>query len=1082
MKDYRQGRFSLLCVISLFLAFGISAHAAVAPGLVKGKVKDASGQPLVGVTVRAGDTNNITATDLDGNYSLNVEDADVVEFSMLGYMTQKVKVAGRAVIDVTMEDDFELLEETVVVGYGTKRKGSVAAAVSTINSEDIARTTSSTLSSALVGKVAGITSRQKSGVPGSSATLQIRNLGTPLYVIDGIIKDESQFNSLEPNDIENISVLKDGAAAIYGVRAANGVILVTTKSGSKNEGTTVELDFNYGWQAWTSYPKLLNAYEWVYSNYMMESNLGTLGVTPDVARAELEKWQSGYYNPETGEDYRGFDWTSYVSKAAPQRRYYGSVSGGSDKFTYYVSASHVNQDAVFKDYNYQRTNVQSNFSFDISENLRMGFRFSGNINKNTAPAVAGTDKYEAPRTALYVLAPIYRPYANDNENYLNNISGQSGYNLAAMTIETAGKAEKKTTVAQADWDLDWKTPVKGLTGKAVFSYSYSNAETDNFEKGWKEYSYDKATDTYNVVYDKSAAGVTYMERFNTRNTQYFGQALLNYDNTFGSHHVSGVAGFEFAETDYHALNLQQHPVENEFINIISTNENNTVSESKSNKSTASFIFRAGYDYKGRYIVDFSSRYDGSWKFPKGKRWGFFPSGSVAWRVSEEPFFRNSSVSSWFSNLKLRASYGMMGDDSLGSLYPDFSYLEGYNYYNGSALISSDPFNSSTSSKVIGSASKGIPITTISWMTVKMANVGLDFGFFGNKLSGEFDLFKRTRDGIPGTPSDLLFPLETGLSALPENLNSDSTMGLDMFIKWHDNYQDLKYNVGLNFTLARQKNGTRAGEIFYNAWDKYRWGKSDRWSNVVYNTDGGNYGGVWMWTAIGRFQTQEEIDNYPVDQDGQNNATVRPGDVILLDVNGDGIINDYDERPLGYASADWPGDSSTSNKNPLISVGLNIGLEWKGFDLSADIAGGFLNTFVADWYVKWGVTRSQNGYYYNNMNTWQHEDIFDLSSGWKEGLFPPLRGLSSHSGHWWNSFYSRSANYIRMRNLVFGYSLPSKWTRKAGIEQLRFYFEGTNLFYFYNSLRDYGFDPEISTVNGQDYPQHRVMSLGVSVKF
>jgi hypothetical protein len=424
---------------------------------------------------------------------------------------------------------------------------------------------------------------------------------------------------------------------------------------------------------------------------------------------------------------------------------------------------------------------------------------------------------------------------------------------------------------------------------------------------------------------------------------------------------------------------------------------------------------------------------------------------------------------------------MMGDDNLGGLYPDFAYLSGYTYYKGQSLMPDDPFSSVKSKKVIGSAPKGIPVTTISWMKIKLMNVGIDFGFFDNRLTGEFDLFKRMRDGIPGTPSDIMFPLETGLSALPENMNSDMTVGFDAFVKWNDKVGDLKYSVGANITFARQKNGKRHGEIFGNAWDKYRWAQSNRWSNVVLNTDQGNAGGVWMWEVIGRFETQEQIDSYPVDQDGQNNATVRPGDVILRDVNGDGIINDFDERPQAYASADWPWDSSTSNKNPLISMGINLGFEWKGFDVAADFAGGFKNTFVADWDLKWGVTRSVNGYYYNNIDVWRHEDIFDPKSPWIPGKFPALRGQESHSGRWWNSFYTREVNYLRLRNLVVGYSLPKNWIRKVGMEQCRIYFQGTNLFCL-SSLHDYGFDPEISTVNGQDYPQHKVLTLGVNVKF
>lgn len=1049
---------------------------------VKGKVTDENDEALIGVSVRIAGTTVGTVTDADGMFQLNTGNSDMLEFSYVGYKTVKAPIGNKSFLTIVLKEDQEILDEIVVVGYGTKRKGSIAAAVTTIGTEDIARTTSSTISGALVGKIAGITTRQKSGQPGSGTSIQIRNMGTPLFVIDGIIKDEAQFNNLDVNDIENISILKDGAAAIYGVKAANGVVLVTTKNGSKNQKATVTLDFNYSWQSWTSYPKMLSAYEWQYANYMKEANLGTLSVSPEVARAELGKWRTGYYNPETGEDYRGFDWVdNYVSNAAPQSYVHANLSGGGNKTTYYLSISNIDQDAVFKDYNFQRTNIQSNFNIDISEKLKLGFRLNGRLENRTNPALPGSDDYANARQAVFNLPPIYRPYANDNLNYLNNIPGSSGLNLAALTIDNAGKSDNNSTVVQIDWDLEWKMPVKGLTGKGVFSYWNSQNKVNNLEKGWKEYTYNRAYDEYVVAYDKSAANETWMERFATTIKEFSGQFLLNYDNLFGKHHVTGVGGFEFTKRNYHSLNVQQHPVENEFIDLISTNDNNLVNENKAITSTASWVFRAGYDYENKYILDLSARYDGSWKFPKGNRWGFFPSASVAWRISEESFFKNSSVSSWFSNLKLRASYGMMGDDNLGGLYPDFAYLPGYTYYRGQALISNDPFSSVNSKKVIGSAPKGIPVTTISWMKIKLMNVGIDFGFFDNRLTGEFDLFKRMRDGIPGTPSDIMFPLETGLSALPENMNSDMTVGFDAFLKWNDKVGDLNYNVGANITFARQKNGKRHGEIFANAWDKYRWAQSNRWSNVVLNTDQGNAGGVWMWEVIGRFETQDQIDKYPVDQDGQNNATVRPGDVILRDVNGDGIINDFDERPQAYASADWPWDSSTSNKNPLISMGINLGFEWKGLDVAADFAGGFKNTFVADWDLKWGVTRSVNGYYYNNIDVWRHEDIFDPKSPWIPGKFPALRGQESHSGRWWNSFYTREVNYLRLRNFVIGYSLPKTWIKKVSMEQCRIYFQGTNLFCL-SSLHDYGFDPEISTVNGQDYPQHKVLTLGVNIKF
>jgi hypothetical protein len=333
------------------------------------------------------------------------------------------------------------------------------------------------------------------------------------------------------------------------------------------------------------------------------------------------------------------------------------------------------------------------------------------------------------------------------------------------------------------------------------------------------------------------------------------------------------------------------------------------------------------------------------------------------------------------------------------------------------------------------------------------------------------VFRRKRDGIAATPSYIQFPLESGMSPLAMNLNSDENVGIDGFIKWKDKIGSVDYFVGANATLARQKNGMRHGELFYNALDRYYWSESNRWANV-------SNGQVWQCESIGIFQTQEEIDNYPVNIDGSNNTTLHPGDIIFKDINGDGIIDNSDRRPMGYAATDWPWDASKGNKNPLLSLGMNFGLEWKGIDFAADFAGGCMNTFVPDWLVKWGVSRTYNGYAYNSLNVWHHEDIFDPTSPWISGDFPQLGNSSTRID---NDFYTKEINYVRLRNLVVGYTLPVKWTKKAFIQKFRIYFEGSNLL-CWDTLSDYGFDPEASTTNGTDYPQNRVYTVGVNVTF
>lgn len=1081
------------CCLVFVVLFSLSVGPLFAQSTtVTGIVYDDMGMPFPGVNVVEKGTTTGTITNIDGAYSIRVSDGSksVLEFSCIGYLRQDIKVDKKTYIKVTLQEDSQEIDEVVVVGYAVKRKGSVAASVSTIKGSDVARSTSSAASGALVGKVAGITTRQKSGLPGSGTSLQIRNMGTPLYVIDGIMKDEDAFNNININDIDNISILKDGAAAIYGVKAANGVVLVTTKTGGKNQKPQVNVNAYMGWQQWTEYPDLLNAHDWVYANYMSQVNRGLFDKRKtEAARAELEKWKSGSYDPATGEDYRGYDWKdAYVSNAAPQQSINASISGGTEKSNYYISVAHLNQDAVFKDYNFNRTNVQANYDIQLTDNFKIGYQMSGRIQNRSNPALPGADDSETFRTALFYMLPTTRPFANDNPQYIKFQDAVDGnLNLAAYDKEHSGEFRETWRVIQNNFNLEYKTPLKGLVAKGTFSYYYGNNTTSTFEKGWQAYSYNRAEDSYDLKYDKTAAGSTYLGKLNRDVEDLTGQFLLSYNNTFAKkHNVSAVGGFEFYRQTKTYRDINQSPVENIFLDLLSTNEFNSVEEHRRTISTASMIMRAGYDYMGKYIVDFAGRYDGSWKFPSNSRWGFFPSVSAAWRVSEENFFKESSISEWFSNLKIRASYGEMGDDNLNNVYnddpranqagvyPDFAYMEGYAYKKGSSYIPMDPTNGTTDKMMYGAQYKGVPITTLSWMKTSITNVGIDLGFFNNKLTAEFDLFKRIRSGIPGMDQDVVLPLECGFDALPRNLNSDETMGMDWFIKWNDAIGDVKYSVGLNATLARQRNGRRARELFYNAWDKYRYAKDKRWANV-------DQSAIWMYETIGVFQTQEEIDNYPVIIDGKNNESLLPGDLIFKDVNGDGVIDQFDERPKGYVAADWPWDSSQGNKNPLLSMGLNLGFEWKGIDIAADFAGGFMNTFVADWNVKWGAAPNRNGYAYNSTDVWRHEDIFDPSSAWIPGKFPALRYDANPSTRWWNDFYTKEASYVRLRNLVVGYTIPPKWTQKALIQKLRVYFEGTNLF-CWDTMGDYGFDPEVSSVNGFDYPQHRVYTVGLSLTF
>lgn len=1072
----KSNRRGFLLFMFLFLT---SATVFAQSIQVTGVVKDPTGEPLPGVNIMEKGTTNGTITNLDGQFTLSVRGASaVLTVSFIGYATQEVNTKGQRTISILLKEDTELIEEVVVVGYATQKKATVAAAVSSVSNKDLARSTSSTAAGALVGKVAGLTARQKSGTPGSATSIQIRNMGTPLYVIDGIMKDEDAFNALDINDIDNVSVLKDGAAAIYGVKAANGVVLITTRTGKKGQKPQVNINANLGWQQWTEYPELLNAYQWKWGNYMKAVNDGSLVGNEAIgnAKTDLEKWRTGYYNG-AGEDYRGFNWKdSFVGTAAPQYYVNANINGGTEKTDYYISIGHIDQDAVFKDYNYNRTNLQANFNMQLTDNFKVGFQVLGKIAQNVNPALPGGDDYAQMRSSIFNLIPTMRPYANDNPQYLNYITPthDAAHNMAAYTIDNAGKYQKTIRTIQTSMNLEYKTPLKGLVAKGLLSYYYYDCNEDNYENSWKEYRYDPKNEEYKVAYTKPD---TYLGKYRGDKEEMTGQFTLNYDNTFArNHHVTALAGFEFYKESRKSIRTYQTPVENPLIHMITNGANNFVNDDARTLTTASFIFRAGYSYKEKYILDFAGRYDASWRFQKGNQWGFFPSISGAWRVSEEDFFKESKVANWFSSVKFRASYGETGDDMAASFngsYPDFAYMPGYAYGKGGAIITGDPLNPKADAYYNGSESKGIPQTGLSWMKISMLNIGADFGFLRDRLRVEVDIFKRKRSGIPAKPTDILYPKEAGFSAQSRNLNSDQITGIDGFVKWSDRVGKVNYYVGVNATLAREKNVDVYGETFLNAWDEYRWSQSNRWGNV-------KNGAIWMWETVGVFQTQEEIDNCPINMDGANNVNVKPGDLIFKDLNGDGVINDYDKRPLGYAATDYDWDRANANKQPLLSMGINLGFDWKGIDFAADFAGGFMNTYVADWHVKYGIATDQTGYVYNVVDSWQHEDIFDPTSPWKAGKFPAVRS-NNPSTRDWNDFYTKEINYLRLRNLVVGYTLPVQWTKKALIQKFRVYFEGTNLF-CWDSLQDYGFDPEISSVTGFDYPQHRVYTVGVNVTF
>lgn len=1024
---------------------------------ITGKVIDGTtNDPLIGVTVavKGAESQLATMTDIDGTFKLGVNNEnDVLVFSYVGYIQQSVTVDSKRDFSIIMQENALDLDEVIVVGYGTQKKGSLTGAIASIKSDDLTRTTSSTTAGALVGKVAGISARQMDGRPGSSATIQIRNMGTPLYVIDGISSEEGQFNNIDVNDIESITVLKDASAAIYGLRAANGVVLVTTKSGRRGERNQINANAYYGIQNFMRYPKVANAAEFYEGR--MQADLNTWGTTART-NDELNLWKQGQ------DEYKSMDWQKFiVNENAPI--FYGNISasGGSDRINYYFALSHTNQEAMINGFDFKRTNIQSNVEANITSRLKVGTRINGRIEERNNIGVPGLDDYWQPYYAMFQNWPTQQAYANGNPEYVNN-TRNNATGAAIFDKNLTGYTDDVWKVMSANIFAEYETPLPGLKARVAYNYWIARNDQEQFEYTYKVYDYDKATDTYLESWGNQNP---WRRRIKEEKIEKTFQAQLNYDNTFNDkHHFSGVFGVETFERNRDYLLYNTLPTNN-YIPLTNNYTDLTGIETiMSESSRAGLVFRTAYDYSSKYFAEFSGRYDGSYLFRSGHRWGFFPAVSAGWRLSEESFMTGFNEKISLSNLKLRASWGQMGDDQydndndgvLDDIVAPFSYLDGYTY--GGTDAGSAVLNGTTTTGIIY---RGLPITTLSWIKSTLINIGLDFGFLQNRLNGSFDVFQRKRTGLPASRYDVLIPEEVGFELPRENLNSDYHQGIELALNWTDQVEDFRYSLGFNTTLARKKDGDSYKPRFGSSWDEYRNSTENRWANIN-----------WGYEVVGRFQNYEEIQNYAVDNDGQGNTTMLPGDLIYKDANNDGIINELDMRPIGYGAGQLP----------YLNFGLMTSFEWKGFDLKADFAAATAQTYHMSWEVAYPFQGDGNSTRYLLTDSWHRADPTDANSEWVSGYFPATRYAGANvSFNRYSDFWVHNTYYIKLRTLELGYTLPKSVTSKFFVNRLRLYVNAYNLFSIDN-LSKYQLDPEISSNSALVTPNLRTFSFGFNLNF
>lgn len=1010
---------------------------------VKGIVIDANGEAVIGANVKEPGSTTGTITDMNGEFSLSVGPKATLEISFIGYTTQKVNVGASNTVKVILKEDTKVLDEVVITGFGmSQKKATLTGAVAAIASTDIERSNATTASGALVGKIAGINTRQNDGRPGASTQLQIRNMGAPLYVIDGVVSDDGQFNHMDFNDIESISILKDASAAIYGVRAANGVVVVTSKKGQRNSKNSVSINAYYGWQHNSRYVQPAKTKDYVNAYVSAETWAKKADNDRRYNKEEYAKWMAG-----TEKNYQGFDWSDYIWITAPQSYISANLSGGTDKANYYVAVFHIDQEATVRGYGgFRRTNAQMNIDMNISDRFKIGATMNGRIEDRHHPGVPGGDDTWLPRFATMKNQPTKRPYANDNPLYPQLVSDQKETNFALLNYDTSGKVSDVWRVIQMQTTAEYEI-LKGLKAKGMLGYYYAYNELDNQEYTFKLYGYNEKTGEY---YETAAMDNPYRERNREKVEDQFANFQLNFDRRFGNHSINAVASFEATQRKRPKSWVHSVPVANgmdliRFKEIVEYNDTGNNTEAR-----MGWLGRINYSFADRYLIELIGRWDGSWKFKPENRWGFFPSASLGWRISEENFWKESKIANVFSNLKIRGSYGVVGDDNVSD-YTAFDYLPGYKYNNGGAVLDGD--------WVVGTETRGLPNKTLSWMESKILDIGVDMGFFNNRLNAQVDFFQRIRDGIPESRYDVLIPNEAGFSLPKENLRSDKHVGFDAMVNWTDHVSDFNYSVGANMTYSRFWDWEQYDTRHSNSWDVYR---NSIWHRVGYVN--------WGYEAVGRFTSWEQIATYPIDNDRKGNKTVVPGDIMYKDVNGDGVINYMDERPIGYRS----------DSTPTLNFGINLSASWKGFDLAMDWTGSGMTSWQQQYETARPFQNDGNSPDEVFKDAWHLADIWDADSQLIPGKYPLIRlNNEETSAYDKSTFWLHNVKYIKLRNLEFGYTLPKRIVAKAGISNLRLYVSGTNLF----SISNIPFmDPECINSNGLDYPTMRVVNLGINLKF
>ncbi len=1070
-----------LALLFLLCLFPIGA---LAQGIVKGTVNDESGEPVIGATVKVQGSSEGAITDLDGNFSVKAASNATLNISYVGYVPQQVNVGGRSNIAITLVEDNTTLNDVVVIGYGTQKKKLVTGATVQVKGDEIAKLNTTSALEAMQSSSPGVQITQNSSQPGKGYKVYIRGIGTtgdsrPLYVIDGVASSEDGFNGINPNDIESIDVLKDAAsAAIYGSRAANGVILVTTKQGKAGK---IEISYNgaVGWSNVYKRPQLLNAQQ--YMNIIDEYTFNTTG-----AKLDWENYVPQDILNKVANGWEGTDWWDvFTNKNAVQNNHSVTLTGGTDRSKFAMSYTYTGNDGIMgadQASYYRRHTVRVNSDhvllrvkdFDaitIGENISIGY------NKNHDLQELGM--YVSYIHSLLQTSPLLPQYADNGDSYYyqdfdGTVKYGQGWNPAmfvnpweSLSHGGWGSLAESRNINSSATAFAVIQPIKGLRFRSQFNYNWNSGAY----RGYNEPSSVGEGSRTNVLYNASQSAWL--------STNWSIENTLTYDlPIISGHKISAMVGQSFQSTAW-SFNLNgsnQIRIGDQLatlkgwdsawlsnFKLLNTTDLNMGGSPNDEEYLASWFGRVTWDWNETYMATATMRYDGSSIFADGHRWGWFPSVSAGWVVTNEPFME--STKSWMDFLKLRASWGQNGNNRIDKYQYLATIALSKDSNDNGYKFGSDMTTSTNGTPKTGAYANIVPNPDLTWETSEQLDFGFDARFLDNRLGVNFDWYKKTtKDWLITGPKIAI----NGTSPAAINGGDVENTGIELALTWNDRIgKDFRYNVGVNLATNKNKVTRIANDNHYINGDG---GVLSQGTEYCYRAEEGHpIGYFYGMSYSGVWQNQAQIDQARADGKAVLDGA-QPGDLIWDDWNGDGKIT--------YAEGDICDRHEIGNPNPDVMLGINLGLQYKGFDFAVSGAGAFGQQIMRSY-------RSFGDAAYQNYDT----TIFNRWHGEGTSNDQPRMSATGHTNTIWISErYMEDADYFKIKSVTLGYDFKNIW-KSCPLQQLRLYVQAQNLYTFTGYT---GLDPEVGNnaggrnwASGIDlglYPPARTFLIGASIKF